>query len=51
MPTISRSSIYGVTACLLKNEPASCVALARLTPRREVVEGKPSLNRAISQCN
>ena len=41
----SEPSFEGVTACLLKNEPASQRSVARLTGRRVAV-AKASLNRA-----
>jgi hypothetical protein len=42
-------SLYGMTACLLHNEPTSYSSLARLIPLREAAEAKASLNRAHSQ--
>ena len=38
-----------VTACLLHNEPTSCVSLARLRAIRSATEAKASLKRALSQ--
>ena len=38
-----------VTACLLHNEPTSCVSLARLRRCSAGAEAKASLNRALSQ--
>ena len=40
--------LYGVTACLLKYEPASCVTFGKVKFfLKNESEGKPSLNRAI----
>ena len=43
-----RSESFGMTACLLHNEPTSYILLARLIPKTEVVEARASLNRAFS---
>ena len=43
-----RSESYGMTACLLHNEPTSYSSLARLRTLRSVAEAKASLNRALS---
>ena len=37
----------GATACLLHNEPTSCVASARLSPSGTGAEAKASLARAV----
>ena len=41
--------LRGVTACLLHNEPTSCVSPARLRAERSEAEAKASLNRAFSR--
>ena len=40
---------WGVTACLLHNEPTSRILPARLSARRRGAEAKASLNRAFSR--
>ena len=41
------SEPFGVTACLLHNEPTSCSSLARFSALRRVAGAKASPNRAM----
>ena len=41
------SEPFGVTACLLHNEPTSCSSLARFSALRRVAGAKASPNRAL----
>ena len=47
LQSVGVSYLYGMTACLLHNEPTSYSSLARLIPLTGAAEAKASLNRAL----